>query len=548
VATGLAVAVLVSGTVLALWPHVGARFSNDPSRVASPAAGTPSIVVLPFHSAGASAEHDSFAEGLTNDLITDLSKVSGLLVIGRHSAFSFRGTRVDVSEISKQLGVRYVLTGSIRRTENAVRINVQLTDAATKQEVWAERYDRDYAKIFALQDELIGRIVDVLSVKLTDTEKTQITRLPTNNLEAYDYYTRAEQKAYKVEFRSLGDALTLYEKAIQLDPNFADAYAGYARAVVDVLGFDFQRLMLSAVARRRAYEAAGRALQLDPNLPRAYAVLGNLQILDGEADEAIASLRKAVALDPNGVDTEFDLAIVLTYAGLNAEALEAMQRVLHLDPKPRPQVYDYYAFVLYMNRQYDAALEALEKAQSRELSDLGLETQAMAFARLGRLAEAKRAVETLLTRSPSINLANFRVIYAHHHRKEDLEHRLDALRDAGVPEWSYGFRASPEDRLNAAYIKQMVLDKTWTGRDRTGATFHIELTAGGDFAQRAQGGSIIVGKYTLEGDSLCMQSDATLLGRKFCSPVYRTPGGSAAKQNEYVFLDSHNIWSFSVSE
>ena len=260
------------------------------------------------------------------------------------------------------MGVRYVLEGNVRRAGEKIRVNVQLIDAATASNVWAERYEGDSAKIFELQDQVIRHIVEALSVRLTESETSQISRLPTRNLEAYDFYTRAEQKVYAVDIKSLGDALSLYEKAISLDPEFADAYAGYARAIVDVLGFDFQPVMLSAVARQRAYEAAGRALELNPKLPRAYAVLGILQMLDGEIDRALESVERAVALDPNGADAKLNLAIVLTYAGRNPEALAAIERVLQLDPKPKPQVYDYYGLVLYMNHRYEEALKALRSA------------------------------------------------------------------------------------------------------------------------------------------------------------------------------------------
>ncbi len=439
-----------------------------------------------------------------------------------------------------------MLEGSVRRAGDAVRINVQLIDATTGSNVWAERYDRDYAKIFALQDEVIGRIVEALSVRLTESETTQIARLPTRNLEAYDFYTRAEQKVYAVDYRSLGDALSLYQKAIKLDPAFADAYSGYARATVDVLGFDFQRLMLSAVARQRAYEAAGRALELNPQSSRAYAVLGILQMLDGEIDEALASVQKAVALDPNGADAELNLAIVLTYAGQNPEALAAMERVLQLDPKPRAQVFDYYGFVLYMNRQYEKALQALSQVQPEERSDLGLETLAMANARLGRMAEAHDAVAAILKKIPVQSLASLRVVYAHHRRQQDLDHRLDALREAGLPEWSYDFRGRPEDRLDASAIRALAGDRTWVGHQHNGAPFVMELSANGDFALSSQNG-IIAGAFTVEDDLFCTQSSATLLGRKFCGPVYRNPQGSSEKQRRVCFSGLVTVWYFSVS-
>ncbi|WP_331376012.1 adenylate/guanylate cyclase domain-containing protein [Sinorhizobium chiapasense] len=506
----------------------------------------PSIAVLPFGATSEDAGQDYFAEGLTNDLIADLSKISGLLVIARNSAFSFKDTSMNVQQVAKQLNVRYVLEGSVRRAGVAVRINVQLIDGNTGRTVWAERYDRDYSDIFALQDEVIEHIVDALAVRLTERERTQIARLPTRNLEAYDSYTRAEQKVYSIDYRSLGEALSLYEKAIKLDPEFADAHTGYARAIVDVLGFDYQPLILSAVARQRAYEAAGRGLELNPQSPRAYAVLGILQMLDGEIDEAIASVNKAVALDPNGAEAELNRAIVLTYAGQNPEALTAMERVLRLDPKPRAQVYDYYGLVLYMNHQYEDAIGAVRTVRPEEPSDLGLEILAMANARLGREAEAHNSVKAMLERSPGHCLATLRVVYAHHRRQEDLDHRLDALRLAKLPEWSFDFRGRPEDRLDAKAIRDLALDKTWTGHRHNGAGFFMELGANGDFALRAEN-SMIVGKFTLERDFFCTRTSSALLGRKICSPVYRNPGGSTEKHDEYVLPEGSSVWYFSAA-
>lgn len=539
--------VLAMGVSLALWPRTIALFQGNGVERTGSAAEKPSIAVLPFSDLGDSPGRDYFAAGLTDDLITDLSKISGLLVIARTSAFSFKDRSIDPQHIAEQLNVRYLVEGSIRRSDDAIRINVQLIDTRTGSNIWAERYDRDYAKIFALQDEVIQHIVEALSVRLTEGEKNQIARLPTRNLEAYDFYARAEQKVYAIDYRSLGEALSLYQKAIALDPAFADAYSGYARASVDVLGFDYQTLMLSAVARQRAYEAAGRALELNPQSARAYAVLGILQMLDGEMEEAMASVQNAVTLDPNGAEAELNLAIVLTYAGKNPEALAAMQRVLQLDPKPRAQVFEHYGFVLYMNRQYEKAIETVSEVQAEDRSDLGLETLAMSNARLGRMAEARSAVAAILKRAPGQSLASPRVVYAHHRRQEDLDHRLEALRAAGFPEWCYDFHGRAEDRLDGPTLRTLVSDGTWIGRQYDGEPFLMELNSKGVFALRSQKDNLITGDYAVEGNVFCTQSSATLLGRKFCSPIYHNPQGSSEKQNEYVFADSATVWYFSVS-
>jgi adenylate cyclase len=542
----LVVFAIAAGIGIALWPRSAALLPEHLG-LTGLHAGKPSLVVLPFDSLSDNAEQDYFADGLTDDLITDLSKISGLMVIARHSAFEFKDQPKDIRQVAKQLGVRYVLGGNVRRAGDSVRVNVQLADAATARTIWAERYEGSQTKIFELQDQLIRQVVEALSVRLTESETTEIARLPTHNLEAYDFYTRAEQKVYAIGSQSLGDALALYEKAISIDPGFAEAYAGHARAIADVLSFDAQTVMLSAVARQRAYESASRALELNPKLPRAYAVLGILQMLDGEIDQAIESVQRAVALDPNGADAKLNLAIVLTFAGRNPEALTAIEQVLRLDPKPKPQVYDYYALVLYMNHRYEEALRALRTAGSDRLGDVGLETLAMANAQLGRMEDAHAAVEAILKRIPSQSVASLRVVYGHHQRQEDLDHRLVALRDAGLPEWCYNFSSRPEDRLDASAIRALVLNKTWIGHLQNGAPFLMQLSSNGDFAMRAPT-SMAVGNFTLENDSFCTQTAGVLLGRKFCSPVYRNPAGSAETQSEYVYPDSTTVRYFSVTQ
>ena len=167
----------------------------------------PSIAVLPFENVGDDAQQGYFADGLTDDLITELSKISGLLTIARNSVFNYKNKGLDIRQVAKELGVRYVLQGSMRRAGEQLRINAQLIDGTTGSHVWAERYDRTYADIFALQDEVIGQIVKALSVQLTETEQSQVARLPTESLEAYDYFLRAEQLAYRADPDSTADAL-----------------------------------------------------------------------------------------------------------------------------------------------------------------------------------------------------------------------------------------------------------------------------------------------------------------------------------------------------
>ena len=546
IAAGFGLLVIVAGTAWYFDLRRASGPTEEDQASEMPLPDRPSIAVLPFDNLSDNPEEEYFADGLTDDLITDLSQISGLFVIARDSAFTYKGQAVDVREIARELGVRYVLEGTVRRAGDHIRINAQLIDSETGGHLWAERYDRQYADIFALQDEVIERIVEALSVEFTEAEQIEVARLPTESLEAYDYYLRGEELAYRAEPASAADALALYQKAIALDAEFADAYAGYARVATDVLAYSFADTLPAAVARKRAYEAAGRALALSPELARGYSVLALLQMLDSQHEEAIASARKAVVLGPNSAEAHLNLAVVLVYAGEPGEALEAMETVLRLNPKPPRHVHDYRGLVLYMNGRYAEAVAVLEEGESGAKSDFGLETLAAANARIGRMHEAKAGIKTLLARWPGHSLASVRVAYAHHAREEDLVLRLDALRLAGLPEWPYGFEGDPEHRLRGDDIDTLTFGRTWLGERAGFGSFMQYVNADGAFIERGPNHQL-VGTASRDGDYLCLQTPAVLLGRPQCGPIYRNPTGTPENQDEYTYLNAYLAKSFTVT-
>jgi len=522
--------------------YYGGKELAAPDKTSYELPDKPSIAVLPFDNLSGDPDQEYFSDGIADDLITDLSKISGLFVIARNSAFAYKGRAVKIRQIAEELGVRYVLEGSVRRDKNRVRINAQLIDAETGGHLWAERYDRRYLDVFELQDEVIGKIVSALTVKLTGAELIRLARRPTENLEAYDYYLRAEQDVYSEDYVLLSETLSLYEKAIALDPNFAEAYAGYARAAVDVWRLAYDNVLTGPVARKQSYEAATRALELDANLPRAYSVLGVLQVMDGRYDEAIESAHKAVSLDPNGADAYVNLAIVLMYSGKPAEALAAMETAMRLNPRPPPGVNGYFGAVLFMNRQYKKAIEPLLKAS--EASILAREYLAMTFAQLDRLDDAKVPVDAMLKLIPSTSLAYYRVYFAHHKREEDRIHLLEALRKAGVPEWPFSYEGRVEDRLDGSAIESLTLGRTWIGNIHAGPQFIQEIGKDGKFAYRSVL-SFITGAAAVQDDMLCLKS-AHLMGRKRCGYVYRNSRGTLEGKNEYLYVGPTVLMAFSL--
>ncbi len=543
----LTVLLLIVGGLL-IW-----RTAFPPVQVASvekmafPLPDKPSIAVLPFENISDDPKQEYFADGMTDDLITDLSKISGIFVIARNSVFTYKGKPVKVQQVSEELGVRYVLEGSVRKAADTVRINAQLIDATTGHHLWAERYDRDYKDIFALQNEVIGKIVSALAVKLTDTEEAQLARRPTNSLEAYDIYLRAEQAAYSYDLEELAKALPLYQRAIALDPKFAAAYAGDARAAFRVWRFNMAKVFPAHEARTRAYESIARALALNPDIPRAHFVLAYLQAVDRKYDEAIESARKAVSLDPNNTGAYLNLAAVLVVSGRPAEASAAIERALRLNPKPLPQFEFTSGWILFHLRQYERAIESLKRARDAMPTVFSVrEGLAVSYAQLDRLGEAKAEVDVLLKKWwPKMNLAYYRVILRHYKREEDRDHIVNALRKAGVPEWPFGYEGRQEDRLAGSAIRALLFGRTRIGHRENRVPWSIEYSEDGKWVYR-EPSFVATGRAWVEGDMLCKETEMILMGRKFCGYLYQNPDGTPEERNEYVYVYPLSVTYFSV--
>src|SRR3989441_1048380 len=291
----------------------------------------PSIAVLPFTNMSGDPEQEYFSDGMTEDLTTALSKLSGLFVIARHSAFVYKGKAVNVTEVSKELGVRYVLEGSVRKADSQVRITAQLVDATTGQHLWAERYDRELKDIFALQDELREKIVFALKVKLTPDEQERFRYFPTASLDAYDALLRGEEYFSRFTREANAQARQLFERALELDPQYAAAYAMLAWTYLAEFIFQWNR---DPQMLERAFETAQRAVALDDSLPVAHMTLGDVSLWRKQPEQAIAEAERAITLDPNFAEGYEHLGMILNATGRPAEALERVKKALRLSPHP----------------------------------------------------------------------------------------------------------------------------------------------------------------------------------------------------------------------
>jgi adenylate cyclase len=387
----------------------------------------PSIAVLPFTNMGGDPEQDYFADGLTEDLITELSRFQELRVIARNSVMIYKGKPVRVQEVGHDLGVRYVLEGSVRRAGARVRITAQLIDAATDHHLWAERFDRDLADIFDVQDEVTSRIVVTLAGKLEESERRRARSLQTENLEAYDCVLRGRELWFRFTPEANREARRLYEKAIELDPEYARAYASLAWTYLTEHderwgGPEDQPL-------ERALEYARRGVTVNPASHSNHLTLGQVCLGKGLHDEALEALQTALTLNPNDADGYVFLAETLTFAGRPDEAIELIGKAQRLNPAS-PRWYAWFlGFAFYGARRYEDAVAALRKGTP--LVAMGYRWLALAYGQLGREQDAKAAAEEYLRRTPDYSLAAHLKTMPFQHA-EDREHYVEGLRKAGL--------------------------------------------------------------------------------------------------------------------
>jgi len=392
----------------------------------------PSIAVLPFVNMSGDPEQEYFSDGITEDLITDLSKISGLFVIARNSTFMYKGKPVKVDQVGQELGVRYVLEGSVRKVGDRVRITAQLVDASTGGHLWAERYDRDLEDIFALQDEVAQKIVSALAVKLTDDEQERLERGYTDNLEAYDYFLRGLEYFNRLTKEGTDQARRLFERAIDLDPEFAAAYGHMSLTHWLEWSFGWTQ---DLQCLEKAFELAQKAAALDDSLPEAHRILGILCLWKKQHDQAIALTERAIALNANYADAIWQLGQVLSFAGKPEEAIDLVKRAMRLNPV-YPVVYLWDLGHAYMLAgRYEEAIAALTRTLHRNPNFHPAHIYlAITYSELGRAEEAQAEAAEFARMSSPMSWEDWRQRLPY---KDEgvIEHFFDVLRKAGVEPW-----------------------------------------------------------------------------------------------------------------
>ena len=294
---------------------------------AVPEAEKPSIAVLPFNNMSGDAEQEYFSDGISEDIITDLSKVSGLFVVGRNTSFGYKGMSPQLQRVASDLGVKYLLEGSVRKAGQRVRVNAQLIDGSNGGHLWADRYDRDLTDIFAIQDEITHAIVEQLKIRLLPKEKKAITQPPTNNVEAYNHYLKGRQLFHAFTKSYLTLAKEMFAKAVEVDPNYARAYAGLASATARLWG-----MYNVPTSADDLLAITDKALALDPTLPEVYAARGEALTNSGRRVEAAEAFERALQLDPNNYDANLAYARFCVTEGKFEKAIELFTRALEIQP------------------------------------------------------------------------------------------------------------------------------------------------------------------------------------------------------------------------
>jgi adenylate cyclase len=391
----------------------------------------PSIAVLPFQNMSGDPEQEYFSDGMTEDLITDLSKVSGLFVIARNSSFAYKGRSVKVQEIGRDLGVRFVLEGSVRKAGNRVRITAQLIDAGSGGHLWAERFDRDLTDIFATQDEVVEKIVGTLAVTLTKGEERRLRQRGTGNLEAYETWLRARALLTRGTRKSLVQARVMYRRAIEIDLNFAAPHAGLALAAISeyVSGWAPD----PAQALDEAERWARRAVELNDQEPVSHMALGNVLLWRRDHDGALAEFHRMIALDPNFAQGHGATGLALMYAGQAADALEPFAMAMRLDPHFPNILLHFLAQANFSLGKYEtAAQQLLDRIARNPGTDASRMLLASCYGHLGRAEDARAAWAELLKVNPDFSLMQ-RAGVLPYKDPRDFQRIAEGLAKAGLP-------------------------------------------------------------------------------------------------------------------
>jgi TolB-like protein len=527
-------------------------------RMAFPLPDKPSIAVLPFTNMSNDAEQEYFADGITENLITDLSKISGLFVIARNSSFSYKGQQVKIRQVAEDLGVRYVMEGSVQRAGEQVRINAQLIDATTGGHVWAERYDGSLADIFALQDRITTKIVNAMSVTLTPQELGDLGSLGTSNTEAHDAYLQGLSFYLRNTPADNAKAETHFKRAVELDPDFKLAYTALAKVYYKGREWEYGTAMV--LWWRKALFRAHRNLvkSVGENIADAHVLRSWIALEKHQIEVALREAERALGFNTNSVDALKVKARALIYSGQYEEGRKLSNRVIRLDPVVIAEPLYLIGLSHFATGSYDKSVDYIERAiENDPATAIYVRLLAAAYGQLGMAKEANKAWRKY-RKSWKRDLGQFWIAAAVQfypfQDREKLKNLADGFEAAGGVERppSRYLKLDRETRLSGEEIKALLFGHTIKGRDYwLGDPFSQQRTIGGkvthsgviSFHSAIELEGEEVGESWIEDDRLCdrwPEADGDLT---FCALIFRD---SDSGQNNYYMVTDTGPHPFSV--
>jgi len=523
------------------------RLAGVPESPPVKAPDKPSIAVLPFANLSDDKDQEYFADGMTDDLITDLSKISGLDVIARNSVFTYKGKNVKVQEVARDLNVSHVLEGSVRRAGGKIRINAQLIDAATGAHLWAETFDRDYQDIFALQDEVTSKITQALKINLTAIEQAKLATRSTDNIEAYELFLKGREAYFSFENAAMPKALEYYAQAVELDPTYADAYAAEAELVTNIWRFSLFNVINPVDAQQRMEKALARALKYDPDNSIALITQARILRTEGYSDKAISLLKKITENEPNDATAYYELGFTLALQNDADAAMAYISRAQRLDPSPNANILLLSGYVYLLNKEYEKALSVFTRGREKTKNSVwGLSGSIAANGYLGDVISAKTGFNEWYKAWPAYSqkYVETNIVFWSEAARNTF---LEGLRRAGVPVWPHAYVGDEAQRLTTAEIESEIIGQKTTGTTKTMGKYENNFKT----PDRWTFESAYVntgGVLSVENDTLCQFTDGAPRNFKFCSPIYRNPGGTKEAQNEYVMPNNYEIYYFSIAD
>ena len=392
----------------------------------------PSIAVLPFTNMSGDPKQEYFSDGLTEQIIGGLCKVSNLFVIARNSSFAYKGKSISVKQIARELGVKYILEGSVQKANNQVRITAQLIDATTDYHIWSDTYDRDLHDIFALQDEITMKLMDTMRIKLTVGEQARLWAGMTKSIKAYDTYMQGNECFLKVNQKDNEQARQYFEEAIDIDRKYAHVYAALGNTHILDLAFGWSKSQVKSF--EQAEINVEKALALNDSLDLAHGLRSWIYLIQRQYEKAIEEGKRAIELNPNGAEAHAIFAFTLFSSDETELSIKMLNRAFRLCPIPPPHFYIFLAMAYRNNGEYEKAIELAKKGLRGNPDQLTAYLVLDAsYSFLNRTVEANKAAEEIMRIHPNFSLEYYANIipYKNHETKERY---VEALRRAGLPD------------------------------------------------------------------------------------------------------------------